>query len=69
MSGYKENKHVNDTVVCKKSKKLSKKRVFIKIWKFAVNFCDILGLLDILPCGTIHSIKPYINYGISIKIR
>lgn len=36
--------------------------VFKNLWKFSVNFCDILGLLDIFPCSTIHSIKPYISY-------
>lgn len=39
-----------------------KNKVFVKLYSISVNFCDILGLLDIFPCGTIHSIKPYISY-------
>ncbi|KAJ3630996.1 hypothetical protein MTP99_012154 [Tenebrio molitor] len=39
-----------------------KNKVFAKLYSISVNFWDILGLLDICPCGTIHSIKPYISY-------
>ncbi|KAJ3658598.1 hypothetical protein Zmor_010328 [Zophobas morio] len=39
-----------------------KNKVFAKLCSISVNFWDILGLLDICPCGTIHSIKPYISY-------
>lgn len=44
-----------------KSRK-TKNKVFTKLYSISVNFWDILGLLDICPCGTIHSIKPYISY-------
>lgn len=27
-----------------------------------VNLYDFVGLLEMLPCGTLHSTKPYISY-------
>lgn len=44
-----------------------KKMVLVPLWKFSVNVCDILGLLDIFPCGTIHSVKPYIHYTVQVN--
>lgn len=45
-----------------KKPRSKKKEVFVKICCISVNFCDLLGLLDVVPFGTIHSIKPYITY-------
>ncbi|KAF5289844.1 hypothetical protein FQR65_LT11730 [Abscondita terminalis] len=35
-----------------------------RIWMVSINMYDIMGLLDICPCGTLHSIRPYISYKI-----
>lgn len=45
-----------------KKRRSKKKEVFAKFCCISVNFCDLLGLLDVVPFGTIHSIKPYITY-------
>ncbi|KAK9730212.1 hypothetical protein QE152_g15410 [Popillia japonica] len=33
-----------------------------RLWMFSVNIYDLMGLLDICPCATLHSIQPYISY-------
>lgn len=33
-----------------------------KLWMFSVNIYDLMGLLDICPCATLHSTQPYITY-------
>ncbi|KAF2900634.1 hypothetical protein ILUMI_05547 [Ignelater luminosus] len=38
-----------------------------RLWMVSVNMYDIMGLLDICPCGTLHSVRPYISYKIKIK--
>lgn len=35
-----------------------------RLWMVSVNMYDIMGLLDICPCGTLHSVRPYISYKI-----
>ncbi|KAK4886855.1 hypothetical protein RN001_003126 [Aquatica leii] len=35
-----------------------------RIWMVSLNMYDIMGLLDICPCGTLHSVRPYISYKI-----
>lgn len=33
-----------------------------RLWMFSVNIYDLMGLLDICPCATLHSTQPYITY-------
>lgn len=48
------------------SVEMRKKKTHYKIMKIflmvSVNLYDLIGLLDMLPCGTLHSTKPYISY-------
>lgn len=37
---------------------------FKRLWMITVNMYDFMGLLDICPCGTLHSTHPYITYSI-----
>lgn len=32
------------------------------IWMVSVNLYDLVGLLELSPCGTLHSMKPYVSY-------
>lgn len=32
------------------------------LWMVSVNLYDFVGLLDLFPCGTLHSTKPYVSY-------
>lgn len=38
-----------------------------RLWMVSVNMYDFMGLLDICPCGTLHSVRPYISYKIKYK--
>lgn len=38
--------------------------LFKRLWMITVNMYDFMGLLDICPCGTLHSTHPYITYSI-----
>lgn len=38
---------------------IRKHPILVEIWKYSVHLYDFLGLLEILPLGTIHFMKPY----------
>lgn len=38
------------------------KRIAKGLWMLTINFYDFVGLMELLPCGTLHSTKPYVSY-------
>lgn len=62
-SEFDDNKSVNSSNRMFDSKKTTPRYRLAKILLMvSVNLYDFVGLLEMLPCGTLHPTKPYISY-------